>query len=232
MRRTFDVLLLPAEPPRRVTLFAIRAVDAVTLSTVSQGLKVVAEGLKGKPIVNASGLFVWLDEDLGRLKKVTIDPGTLPYEGVERERTQLQLPPLPTPLTTIELPPRLDYPFSAGITGLRGRFIEEHVLPPESRVPVRNAEVRLRWLDGDGLTWHDAPTVSHTNSDGDFVSIMRLAPTEVPQLDGNGAVTVRLRARRDAGNERTSTNFTLLEGRVADPSNVNDRTFAWDELLP
>ena len=231
MRRTFDVLLLPAEPPRRVTLFAIRAIDAVTLSTVSQGLTVVAEGLKGKPIVNASGLFVWLDEDLGPLKKVTIDPGTLPYEGVEREPAQLRLRPPPTPVTTIELPPRLDYPFSAGITGLRGQLVEERVAP-ENRVPVRNAEVRLRWLDGDGLTWHDAPTVSHTNADGDFVSIMRLAPTEVPQLDGNGAVTVRLRARRDAGNERTSTSFTLVEGRVTDPLNADDRTFAWDEMLP
>ena len=79
MSRPFDVYLPHEESLRRRALFAIRLLDAVTLSTVSQGLKVVAEGLNGKPIVNASGLFVWLEEDVARLQKVSIDPGILVY---------------------------------------------------------------------------------------------------------------------------------------------------------
>jgi hypothetical protein len=232
MNRPFEVHLPLEESYRRRVLFAIHLVDAVTLSTVSQGVKVVAEGLKGKPIVNASGFFVWLEEDLGRLRKISIDPRTLPYEGVELEPAQLELPPNPRPLTTIELPPRADYPFAVGVTGLRGALIEERVAPPRPSTPVRDAEVRLRWLDENGV-WRDAPTVSHTDKKGgDFVAILRLAPTEKPDIDASGAVTVRLRARRDGVNDRSSTDLKLLQGRITDPSTLNPLTFFWDELQP
>jgi hypothetical protein len=120
------------------------------------------------------------------------------------------------------------YAFATGITGLRGTLIEEKVVPI---VPVRDAEVHLRWLDEDGVTWRDAPTISHTNDDGDFVAIVRLAPTDVPRLDA-GALTVRLHAKRNAVSERQSVDLKLLQGRVADPSTLNDFKFAWDELQP
>jgi hypothetical protein len=231
MNRPFEVQLPLEESYRRRALFAIQLVDAVTLSTVSHGVKVMAEGLKGKPIVNASGFFVWLEEDPGQLRKISIDPRTLPYEGVELEPAQLKLPPNPRPLTIIELPPRADYPFAAGVTGLRGALIEERVAPPQPSAPVHNAEVRLRWLDENGV-WRDAPTVSHTDKKGDFVSILRLAPTEKPGMDSSGVVTVRLRARRDGVNERSSTDLKLLQGRITEPSTLNPLTFFWDDLQP
>jgi hypothetical protein len=212
----------------RSVLFAIELIDAVTLSRVSQGVEVIADGLGGTPIVNASGFFVWLKEDIGSLRGISINPGTLPYERVERRSDQLRLPPLTPPLTPIELPPRMDYAFAAGITGLRGTLIEEKGVP---MVAVRDAEVHLLWLDEDGVTWHDASTISHTNAAGDFVSIVRLAPTDVPRLDA-GAFTVRLHAKRNAIGERQSVDLKLLQGRVADPSTLNDFKFAWDELQP
>ena len=227
MSRPFEVKLPLEDAFRRQSLFAIELLDGVTLERVSQGVKVTAEGLQGKPVVNGSGVFVWLQEDIAPLSKVTIDPGTLPFEKVELEPSDLTLPPNPRPLTTIELSPRVDYAFAPGVTGLRGTLIEEQVVPP---VPVQNAEVSLRWLDDDDVTWHDAPTISHTNSRGDFVSIVRFAPAEKPNLD-NGSVTVRLRVRRN-GNERSSADFKLLQGRVTDPSTLNPLTFAWDELQP
>ena len=227
MSRPFEVKLPLEDAYRRRSLFAIELLDAVTLERVAHGVKVVAEGLQGKPIVNHGGVFVWMQEDLTPLQKVTIDPGTLPYEKIEREPADLTLPPDPRPLTTIELPPRIDYIFAPGITGLRGTLIEEQVVPP---VPVENAEVSLRWLDDDLVTWRDAPTISHTNSKGDFLSILRLAPAEKPNLD-NGSVTVRLRVRRN-GNERSSADFKLLQGRVTDPSTLDPLTFAWDDLQP
>jgi hypothetical protein len=223
MTRTFDVKLPLEESYRRLTSFAIELLDGVTLARVSDGVKVVADGLSRKPIVNASGLFVWLKEENPSLRKISIEPGQLPYEKVELAPTDLTLP-----LTTIELQPRADYAFSAGITGLRGTLIEERVVPPTA---VPNAEVRLRWLDDNGI-WQDAPTTSHTDKKrGDFISILRLNPTEVPDLDSSRMVTVRLRARRN-GSERSSTDFKLLQGRVTEPSTANPLTFAWDELQP
>ena len=227
MSRPFEVKLPLEDAYRRQSLFAIELLDAVTLERVAHGVKVVAEGLQGKPIVNHGGVFVWMQEDIAPLQRVTIDPGTLPYEKIEREPAGLTLPPNPLPLTRIELPPRIEYVFAAGVTGLRGTLIEERVVPA---VPVQNAEVSLRWLDDDGITFRDAPTISHTNSKGDFVSILRFAPAEIPNLD-NGFVTVRLRVRRN-GNERSSADFKLLQGRVTDPSTLDPLTFAWDELQP
>ena len=227
MSRPFAIKLPLEQAYSRRSSFAIELLDAVSMSRVSQGVTVTADGLQSKPVINAGGIFVWLEEDLAPLQKVSIDPGNLPYEKIELERADLTLPPDPRPLTTVELSPRVDYVFQPGVTGLRGTLIEDRVGPPE---PVPNAEVRLRWLDDDDVTWRDAPTISHTNSTGDFVSILRFAPAEKPNLD-NGSVTVRLRVRRN-GNERSSADFKLLQGRVTDPSTLDPLTFAWDELQP
>ena len=227
MSRPFEIKLPLENAYQRRALFAIELLDAVTLERVSQGVMVTAEGLQNKPVLNDGGVFVWKQEDIAPLQKVTIDPGTLPYEKIEREPAALTLPPDPRPLTTIELSPRPDYVFARGVTGLRGTLIEERIVAP---IPVQNAAVSLRWLDDDGVTWRDAPTISHSNSTGDFVAILRFSPAEKPDLD-NGSVTVRLRARR-TGNERSSAAFKLLQGRVTDPSTLDPLTFAWDELQP
>ncbi|HYV37037.1 MAG TPA: hypothetical protein VE988_15125, partial [Gemmataceae bacterium] len=176
---------------RRRVLFAVELVDAVTLERVSQGISVAAVGLRGAPVVNTSGLFVWFEEDFERLRRISIDPGSRPYEHVELTAQQVQ-----RPLTTVELPPRIDYPFATGVTGLRGTVIESQVLPPRTPEPVRDAEVRLRWLSEEA-EWHDAPTATHTDArSGDFVSILRFGPTEKPAINANGEVTVQLRVRR------------------------------------
>jgi hypothetical protein len=202
---------------QRNSMFAIELLDAVTLERVSVGVNVVAEGLK-KPIVNASGLFVWLQEDLARLRRISIDPDLLPYERVELTPAELVLP-----LTRVELGPRASYAFAAGITGIRGSLIEEP--PPQPRIVVPGVEVRLRWLDENSV-WRDAPTRSHTDAKGDFAAIVRLAPNELPLLDADGAMTVRLRVRRDS-NERGTADLKLAQGRIADAL-----IFAWNELQP
>lgn len=231
MNQPFAVQLPLEEAYSRRVLFGIELLDAVTLSRVNHGVTVVAGGLLGKPIVNTSGLFVWLQEDVTNLRMVSIDPGTLPYEGLELRPVQLNLPPVKPALTTIELQPKVGYSFASGITGLRGAFIEERVNPPQRSTPVLNAAVRLQWLDDDN-NWRIAPTISHTDPKrGDFVSILRLSPTEVPHLE-QGEVTVRLLASRDGGLERRSDNFRLPQGRVTNPSTSNPLIFAWDELQP
>jgi hypothetical protein len=210
---------------KRNVLFALELLDAVTLTRISQGVKEVkAVGLKGTSILNHSGYFVWLQEDITPLEKITLDLGALPYESLEIPRADVTLP-----LTTVELKPRGDYPFATGITGLRGTLIESRVVSPATPEPVVDAEVRLQWLDDDNVTWRDAPIVSKTNLKGDFVSILRLTPNDVPDIDTERKFTVRVRMRRDT-TERTSADLKLPQGRVADPSTISALTFAWDEL--
>jgi hypothetical protein len=222
MSYPFDIYLPPEQAYQRNVLFAIEVLDAVTLGRVTQGLKVTVAGLKGKPISNASGLFVWLQEDPNAPQTISIDPGTLPYEEA------IDVPAVPVQrLQVIELAPRSSYPFAPGTTGLLGYMVEHRTTPPAAPQSVTDAEVRLLWLDDDGVTWHDAPTRSHTYPDGDFAAVIRFAPNEVPRLDANGALTVRLRAARAGGAELGTTPFALPQGRVADA-----QTFAWGELQP
>jgi len=204
---------------QRNSLFAIELVDAVTMERVSDGVKVAGEGLP-KPIVNGGGLFVWpgIEADFAKLRGISIDPDLLPYEKVELKPADVL-----RPLMTVQLRPRVSYPFAAGITGIRGALIEE--LPPRPRVPVPHADVFLRWLDEHGV-WREAPTISRTETNGDFAAIVRLAPDDLPLLDPKGAMTVRLRVRRNF-NERGTADMKLAQGRIADAL-----TFAWDELRP
>jgi|WetSurMetagenome_2_1015567.scaffolds.fasta_scaffold17619_3 hypothetical protein len=236
MNKTFQVHESRDKIDIRRVLFALELLDAVTLERVSDGVKVKAQGLQGKPIVNAGRLFVWLDEDIERLEKISIEPQGLPYEIVvlkddeisklrENARRKSAQP------YTVELPPRVDYPFTAGMTGLRGKLVEDRYRSE----PVLGAEVRLRWLDEDG-NWHEAPTWSHTTSTsittkgGDFVAVLRLAPKDKPQFDAEGKkLTVRLQVRRD-DDERNSGELQVLQGRVDSPLTPDQFVFAWDEL--
>lgn len=207
----------------REVLLAVELLDAVTLTRVTEGVEVVVQGLEGKPIVNPSGCFVWLKEKNATIGKISVDTGVLPYEDAERVVSQVTLP-----LTTIELQPTVGYAFAPGVTGLRGTLIERRITPPQ---PVGDAEIHLRWLDDNG-NWQDAPTASNTNpKSGDFVSILRLAPKQQPDLDANGEVTVRLLVRRN-GSTRSSTDLKFSQGRITDPSILKPLKFAWDELQP
>jgi hypothetical protein len=231
MNRPFEVYESTDKIALRRVLFAVELLDAVTLDRVSYGVKEVkAQGLQGKPIVNHSGLFVWLDEDIEQLQHISIDPGMLPYEKTERSRDLLNLDRDSSqqkwPLTSIELSPRVDYPFGAGITGLRGSLLEERGRPGA----ISNVEVWLLWLDQDSH-WHESMIRSHTTPiGGDFVVILRLAPTDEPQL-ASGMLTVRVRFRRN-DDERTSAERNIRQGRVESPSTPNQFVFAWDELEP
>lgn len=213
----------PEKAYKRNVQFAVELLDAVTLERVSSGVTVKVEGLQRKPIVNPSGLFVWVEEKNTTIRGVSVDTTKVPYEKVERDASQLTFP-----LTRIELQPTLDYSFAPGITGLRGTLVERRIPNPD---PVGGAEIKLRWLDDTG-NWHDAPTASQSNTkSGDFVSILRFAPNQKPDIDADGAVTVRLQVRRDAFT-RSSTDLKLQQGRITDPTALNSLTFAWDELQP
>ena len=216
---TASRLVMPSQLAyRRHVMFAVELVDAVSLARVSRGASVVADGLQRLPVINASGLFVWLREDLAALTRIAIDTGTLPLERAEVAATDLHLP-----LHTVQLAPRSDYPLERGTTAIRATLVNTRA----DLVPVTGASVHLGWLDDGGLVWHDAPTRSRTNAHGDFACVARLAASDEPRLDAAVAMTVRLVAQRDGQGRRTSFPFQIPQGRVAD-----EMTFAWAELQP
>jgi hypothetical protein len=234
MSRPFPIYTLETGYQRNV-LFAVEVLDGVTLQRLSHGLTVKATGLTHAAHTNSSGLFVWLQEDPSTLQSISIDPGVLPFETLEVPAAQVSMP-----LSRIELAPSCNYPFATGTTGLCGSLIEQRVTPPDVAQPVSDASVRLLWLADDGVTWKNAPIVSHTNAQGDFAVVLRFAPTDAPNLDANGYLTVRLRAARaSTGTELGSANFSIRQGRVADALTYLQAggappalVFAWNELQP
>lgn len=230
MARLFEVRLPLDRAYTREAMLAVELLDSVTLERVSQGIEVMAKGLNGKPIVNGGGLFVWLNEDATKFEKLSIEPRTAPFERVEIPAAQVA-----RPLHRVELKPLASYPFSPGITAIRGSLYEKRVPLGKTPQPIAGATISIEWLDDDGATWHpwQAPTV--TNAAGDFTSILRLArgrapqanqpprPDQDPRLDAQGSMTIRLSAKRAAGPQKQK-NFQLPQGRVA------DGTYAWDEL--
>jgi len=218
----FDLSIRIEQGYRRQSLFALEVLDAVTLERVSDGITVKASGLSNTPRVSWSRLFVWMIEGAAQPHSIEIDPGKRPFEGVTLGPADITLP-----FTSVELAPRREYPFTRGVTGVRSMLVESQATPPDRPVPVANAAVRMRWLDDDGTTWHDAPAPTRTDTGGGFAALLRIAPADVPHVDASGAFTVRLRASRD-GSTRDSLPFSLTPGRVADTL----PPFAWDELQP
>lgn len=214
---------------RRRVFLAVELLDALTLTRIRGAVKVEAVGLKGKPIVNTGGCYVWLQEDTPVVQKITVDPGRLPYEKVELTGGDVI-----TPLTTIELHPTVDYEFSPGITGLRGNLIESSFGPVK---PVVDGKVKLLWLK-DGGGWEESPTTSRPDEEsGDFISVLRLGPKDKPEIgeikggDDYGRVTVQIEVRRGT-HTRRSGDLYLLPGRITDPTTDEPLNFAWDEMVP
>jgi hypothetical protein len=224
----FDVKPFEDAYTRR-SQFALELLDAVTLERVSRGIELVAEGLGRKPIVNHGGLFVWVGEELSSLRRLSIQPGHLPYEAFEGPVEAFEVPPTPHPIIPVLLRPLPSYAFPAGITGLRSRLIEQSVAGSDAAEPVGKAEVWLQWLDDDGVTWRDAVTRTRTLGNGDFVCFLRLTAAQEPQLDAEGRLNVRLFVRRPGLSDRHSPELVLSNGRI-DSSPSAPRTFAWDDL--
>ena len=218
MSRPFPVHLPTEVAFVRKSLFAVEIVDAVTLEPMVRGLEVKATGLNRDPIVNSGGFFVFLDEGAAQAQAIVIDADKTFSESIT-----VPPPVLPDRRRRVELAPRYDYPFSPGATAMRGTLIESF---PADPTPVPGAEIWLQWLD-DTLVWVDAPTHSHSGIKGDFAALLRLTPQQVPKPNAGGSVSARLRVRRD-GRTRTSADFSLPTGRVADPL----PPFGWSELVP
>ena len=222
MTRTFDTYLPPEKSRVRRVRLAAEVFDGVTLSRVSDGLTLTAQGLLGAPIVNAGGLFVWLEESGRDPVSISVDPGWLPFDP-----QVANVPALPERLVRVELAPQRAYPFAGGATGIRGRLIQKRNDDPP--LPVARAPVWLQWIDDTqaGTIWIDAPLRGRTDDNGDFAAIARFTPTQVPRLDAQGRLRIRLAATQ-AGITLKSPELQVAEGRVTDVP----KAFAWNEFQP
>lgn len=225
MSRPFDVHLPLEQAYLREAMFVVELLDSVTLERVSQGVTITAVGLASTPIVNSSGLFVWLRQPTTNFQKLIIDPGTRPFERMEipAALVQLLLPTVEPKRNTVELKPLANYPFTPGITAIRGSLYEKKVPVGKTPEPIPGATIRLEWLHEDTVTWISSPAATVTNANGDFILILRLAPVEVPSVDTQGNMSIRLFAKRGTGGEK-HCEFQLPHGRV------KEETYAWDEL--
>jgi len=219
MSRSFPVRL--EQGYARRSLFAADITDAVTLAPITTDINVSATGLRNGPILNLSGSYVWLEEDGSQPQTVVIDATGTQYESVS-----VPAPVPPARSVRVELAPRYGYAFPPGVTAMRGSLIESLFGTPR---PVVGAEVWLQWIDDNapGTHWVDAPTHSHSGTNGEFAALLRFSPAQVPRADADGAVIARLRIRRETA-VRSSAQFSLALGRIT----AGQHPFAWNELTP
>jgi hypothetical protein len=239
--------IAPPDVLTRQVLFAVELIDPITHSLVSRDVKVTADGITNKPIVNRSGRFVWLREGNAWPSDITFDPKSTPFERhVEpavnhpRPADLSKATPLER-LVTITLRPTATYPFDTGATVVRGRLVEDATVDPRFAVPVPAATVHLVWQDMLSGAWFPPlpPLPPMTGSKGEFAAVLQLRPPALtdPDID-HGLLKVQVRITRGAQTLRTKDNFPFLlnpapGGRVPEGRLLpGDVTLGWSQLVP
>lgn len=235
--------IAPPDVLTRQVLFAVELIDPITQSLVWRDVKVTADGITNKPVINRSGRFVWLLEGNAWPGSITFEPRSTPFEP----HTQ---PAKPRPadllkakanerLMSIVLRPTAAYPFDTGATVVRGRLVEDANADPPAVVP--DATVHLMWQDALSGTWFPPPpaTPPKTGPKGEFAAVLQLQPPPLtdPDID-HGLVKVQVRVTRGAQTLRTPDTFPFLPnpadaGRVPEGRLLpGDVTLGWSQLVP
>jgi hypothetical protein len=231
---------------RRRVLFAVALVDPMTGALVSEGMRVDAAGLVGKPIVNASGNFVWLAEGAARPDAVTVTPEGRPFEPETRNVAPIPDPPAEDPLQPaipidqtlrrlrILLRPTPAYPFPDGVTVLHGR-LQETAAANAPR--VAGAAVEPQWKDSL-LNWNASIAAGLTTASGEFRAALLLPPGARadggPQQINARLVFTRGALRRATPEALVTPGTTLVApGTIPPPPGTPDfGVLAWDQLVP
>jgi hypothetical protein len=213
----------------RHALYAVQLINPVTEEIVYSGARVAAVGLAHLPVVNRSGLFVWLEEGPAWPTRIQFEPGRLPF-------VKENLPALPRPsdpvLATeeqrrqrIRLRPTRAYPFDAGVTAIVGRLVER---PDDNSPGIPDATVALAWRKDEHDTFHrpenqtSSPPV--TDADGEFAVFLRLRASEIHPTDlPAGLLQVRLEFEVDGITRCTAPDFPFLDP-PAPPGQVREGT--------
>jgi hypothetical protein len=198
----------------RTVAIAAEIVDGISLRRVTSDIVVAATGLSRAPVVNASGLWVWLAEAGANATAITVASPRGAYSDATG------VPVAPPDRCRIELAPTPKYQFPSGSTAMRGTLVET----AGPAVAVAGASVRLQWQDDTG--WNDAPLVSLSDVNGNFAAALRLANGAEPHTAADGLLNVRLRIDR-AGESRVGGQLSLRPGAVG----AVGAPVIWDQLL-
>jgi hypothetical protein len=149
--RVLKALGFDAPLPQTVAV-AVELWDPVTTLPTSTGIGVTVRmgGRDVRPKAAVSGRFVVLGARDLWPTEISVDPGTLPYEAIDRLDVAASRPagwPDVEPikrLLRIPLTPASTYPFADGVTAISGYLFE---LNAGQRVPIANATVWFEWYD-------------------------------------------------------------------------------------
>jgi hypothetical protein len=240
-------------PLTRRVLYAVELADAVTGARVSeridlQPLDANGKTVAGRPVLNASRRFVWLEgavwPDAMRVTPAKGSPfaaRTEPIKAPAADPTydaqgHTALPP-DGRLRRILLSPTAAYPF-AGATAVRGMLTEDG----DPAHPIADAIVQL--ARKSGANWVPAaadpaaPRVAIeavTDAKGEFAVFLPLAPKGA-EADA-GPVQVRLQVTRADQNPATrvtppsSTTPSLPNGGRIDQGRLVEVRLRWDQLV-
>jgi hypothetical protein len=163
----------------RVTL-AVGAVDAVTGRLIRDGVKARIDGLKDQPIVNASGMLVFINLPEQPRYEVEVDGRRAGFPFVERFTFT---PPAaddkdPVPRRRdVLLAPGPDYAFAPGTTLVRG-------VVTRSSAPVADASVSAT-AAGSGTAF-----ATRSIANGAFALALRLPPPGTDEAEAAVSVTI------------------------------------------
>jgi hypothetical protein len=213
-------------PLRHVGLVGIELIDPVTLTRVTQGVRVSAQGLANPPVLSYSGCFVWFKEDGDAWpESFSVDVGELPYEQIAgtiappARPDDLDNAPVSARLKRVTLSPSVAYPFPDGVLGVRGRL---HETADAGSLPVAGARIWLRWGSAmdDPSQWIDSPVQGVTTASGAFAVCLRPPVSLMPEA-ANGRVTLQLAVVLAGENTRRTKQIETADGAmgiVPDPS--------------
>lgn len=186
----------------RKVAFAVRLADPISGATLSAGLRPVPKGADGKPftarpIVNASGIFVWTEgRGVAWPRQVKVESALGQWVGFEQEVP----PPVPDPkprdrLITLALRPSAAFVPETGVTALRGRLFDR---PGGGGTAIAGALVRLVAGSGGALPpvtpaaeMVPAAGAALTAEDGAFIVFAR-SPSQTFAATADDQVRLRL----------------------------------------
>lgn len=208
---------------RRV-LLAVELLDPLTWQPVWRGMEVRAQGLAGRPIINASGRFVWLREGDSWPSRIIVDPRQQPYLApppvTPPRPADMERPTEDEQRVSIRLRPAADYDFSAGTTVVSGVLRQRGA---RDAAAVAGAQVVLQWRDSALGRWVPAALPALTDSTGRFAVFVRLGPDvqALPDLV-DGFLRVRLKVTHAGSTAYTRPSFRFIADPAAPAGRVRE----------
>lgn len=232
------VKILSPETLNRRVLIALEVFDSLSQTLVSSDVIVTAKGL-GRPIVNYSGRFVWLDEGGAWPEQISVQPVGLPFESAVVHPPKPPNLPNASPdqrLVRIVLRPTAAADFS-DVTAVRGQLVEGLVA---GAAPVVGAIPQLAWFDKTVNAWIPSPEQSGaTSAKGEFAAFLRLQATMEQEADLQGRLLkIRVQLTRANTTRATPDNYAFLPapnppGRVVEGELLGrDLKLGWADLQP